>query len=88
VVLKSSKNKKAAFDFINFCVSPENNQLFNERTGQIPSNSKSAASGYGKVYSYSEEELRKYGYVPDYEILSNQLSAINKRFEAEILPLL
>jgi putative spermidine/putrescine transport system substrate-binding protein len=88
VVLKSSKNKKAAFDFINFCLSPENNQAFNLKTGQVPTNNKSKVGGFGQVISFHNDEIEKFAYFPNYEVLSNQLSDIGKRFEAQIVPLL
>ena len=88
VVLRSTKQKKAACEFINFCLIPENNADFNRETGQIPTNGKSEVTGFGKVISYTPEEMKRFAYFPRYDVLSSQLSAISKRFETEIVPML
>lgn len=88
VVLKSSKHKKAAKDYLNFFISPENNQTFNQMLGQGPTNSKAKASGFASNIAFTEEELTKYAYLPDFTVLAGQLNDSVKRFESEIVPLL
>jgi len=87
-VLKSSKNKKAAFDYINFSINPENNALFNEGILAGPTNTKADPSDALKPISYSADEVEKYTYFVDYGELSEQLDASIKRFETEVQPLL
>ncbi|MFF8097563.1 ABC transporter substrate-binding protein [Streptomyces sp. NPDC016675] len=41
-IFKSSKNKDAAWKFIEFATSPEQNSKFNESAGQVPSNTDAA----------------------------------------------
>ena len=88
VVLKSSENKKAAFNYLNFFISPENNQAFNEMLGQAPTNRKAKASGFAENITYTPDELQKFAYFPDFTVLAEQLNASVKRFETEIVPLL
>lgn len=88
VVLSSSKNKKVAMDYLNFFISPENNQSFNAMLGQGPTNRKATASGFAENIAYKPDEIGKYAYFPDFTVLSGQLDASVKRFETEIVPLL
>jgi putative spermidine/putrescine transport system substrate-binding protein len=88
VVLRSSEQKKTAKDFLNFFISPENNQAFNEMLGQAPTNDKSKVSGFATHIAYTNEERARYAYLPDFTILASQLDASVKRFETEIVPLL
>ncbi len=88
VVLSSSPHKRAAMDFLNFFVSPENNQAFNQTLGQAPTNVKAKASDFAENIAFSADEVKEYGYVPDFATLSKQLDASVKRFETEIVPLL
>jgi putative spermidine/putrescine transport system substrate-binding protein len=88
VVLKSSPNKKAVKDYLNFFIDPQNNLLFNQIVGQVPTNQKVHASGFGQNISFSAEEIGQYAYFPDFTILAGQLDGSVKRFETEILPLL
>ena len=87
-VLKSSKNKKAAFEYANFTISPENNKMFNEGIGAGATNVNVEAGAAMEPVSYTEEELAKYTYFVDYNQLSKELDASTKRFEKEIVPLL
>lgn len=88
VVLKSSPNKKAAMDYLNFFISPENNEKFNKMLGQAPTNSKSHSSGFAENIAYTDAEVGKYAYLPDFSLLGKQLNDSVKRFETEIIPLL
>jgi putative spermidine/putrescine transport system substrate-binding protein len=87
-VLKSSKNKMAAFDYANFSITPENNKAFNEGIGAGATNVHVEASGALMSVSYTEEELAKFAHFADYDRLSKDLDASTKRFETEIVPLL
>lgn len=88
VILKSSPNKKAAKDYLNFFISPENNEAFNQMLGQGPTNRKAKASGFAENISYTPDELGKFGYFPNFTVLAGQLNDSVKRFETEIVPLL
>jgi hypothetical protein len=56
--------------------------------GQGPTNSKSKATGFANNIAFTEEELAKYAYLPDFSVLAGQLNESVKRFESEIVPLL
>jgi len=88
VVLKSSKQKKVAKDYLNFFVGPEQNQHFNEMLGQGPTNRKAKSSGFAENIAFKGDELAKYAYFPDFTVLAAQLNDTIKRFETEIVPLL
>jgi putative spermidine/putrescine transport system substrate-binding protein len=88
VVLASSKNKEAAKRYLNYFISPENNEVFNQMLGQAPTNRKSKATGFAENIAFKPDEIEKYAYVPDFVTLSSQLDASVKRFETEIIPLL
>ena len=87
-VLSSSKRKQAAFDFLNFLVSPENATQFCAETTTPPASSKATAIGGIDHLIFTEEELQKYTHLPDYEYSSTQVDGWVKRFEQEITPLL
>lgn len=88
VILSSSPHKQAAMEFLNFFISPANNEAFNKTLGQAPTNAKAKATGFAENIAYTPEEVSKYAYVPDFATLSKQLDASVKRFETEIVPLL
>src|SRR5437763_9843988 len=74
VVLRSSKQKKAAKDYLNFFISPENNQQFNDMLGQGPTNRKAKASGFAEHIAFTGDDLQKYAYFPDFTLLAAQLN--------------
>jgi putative spermidine/putrescine transport system substrate-binding protein len=86
-VLKGGKSKEA-FEFINYCMSPENNERLNEGAGGIPTNPKSKLSAALAPWSYSADELKSYTYAPDYTYVSQQVDGWMKRWEKEVAPLL
>jgi len=88
VVLKSSKQKKAAMDYLNFFISPENNQEFNAMLGQGTTNRKSKSTGFAENIAFKPDELEKYAYFPDFTVLAAQLNDTVKRFETEVVPLM
>ena len=88
VVLSNSKKKKAAFDFINHLLSPENATMFNQMLKLPPASSKAIpADGLDHVI-FTNEELERYAHIPDFDHVSRQVDAWVKRFESEIAPLL
>lgn len=87
-VLASSEHKQEVKKYLDFFISPENNQAFNEMLGQAPTNSKAKASGFAENIAFSKDELKDYAYFPDFVALSQQLDASVKRFQTEVLPLL
>lgn len=88
VVLSSSKNKEAAYAYLNYFISPENNQAFNQMLGQGATNRKATSTGFAEAIAYKPEEIEQFAYLPDFTVLAGQLDASVKRFEAEIVPLL
>ncbi|WP_027056472.1 ABC transporter substrate-binding protein [Mesorhizobium erdmanii] len=87
-VLKGG-NTKAAFDFANFAISPENDATFNQISGAgLPANVKSVVSEELKPFSLNSEEMNLHAYIPDWAYLSEQEAVWQKRWEQEIAPLL
>ncbi|MCK1744449.1 extracellular solute-binding protein [Bradyrhizobium sp. 139] len=78
----------AAFKFANFAISPEANAEFNQAIHAVPANMKSKISDETKPIAFSNEEMEKYVYIPDFAYLSSQLDTWMKRWEQEIAPLL
>jgi putative spermidine/putrescine transport system substrate-binding protein len=88
VVLKSAKDKKAAFDLLNFLVAPEAEASFCKALSVPPANSKATPTPGLEFATYSPDEASKFTYTPDYGYISTQLDAWQKRFQNDILPLI
>lgn len=86
VVLESSKNKKLAFDFANFTINKENSELAHKIVDEVPLNRK--AEFEAKELKFSDEEIKKFVVLPDWDYTMKQLDSWNKRFEKEIVQLL
>lgn len=86
-VLKGGQTD-AAFKFVNFAISPENDSKFNEEISGVPANSKAKVSDEIKYLTFSNEEFERYAYIPDWAYVSQQINSWNKRWEQEIQPLL
>jgi putative spermidine/putrescine transport system substrate-binding protein len=86
-ILKGRKTKAIA-DFINFAISPENNTWWAKHAGAPPTNTRATSPQGLEQLMFSEEELKKYAYFPDWAYISTQLDGWVKRFEQEIVPLL
>jgi putative spermidine/putrescine transport system substrate-binding protein len=86
VVLKSSKNKKAAFDLANFTINKANSELYYQEVGEVPVNSQ-AEHGVEHL-RFSPDQVGKFAVVPDWDHLGKELDSWNKRFEKDIVPLL
>ena len=86
-VLKG-RNTKAAFDFANYTIGPEHNAWWAGHGGFPPVNSKAKASEELAPQVFTDEELKKYAYFPDWDYVSKQVDGWVKRFEQEIVPLL
>ena len=85
-VLSSSKNKKAAFDFANFCINKENSELFFTDVNEVPVNSK-AVHGI-KHLQFTPEEVEKFVVIPDWDHLSKEVDGWNKYYEKNIVQIL
>ncbi|MGE0008263.1 MAG: extracellular solute-binding protein [Parvibaculaceae bacterium] len=85
--LKGGKTREA-MDFVNFAMSPENNEKFNAATGGIPTNSMSKLSEALSAWSYTDAELKEYTYTADWAYVSEQVDGWVKRWEKDIAPLL
>lgn len=88
VVMANSKKKKQAMDFANFMISPESTEVFLKSVGGAPANSLAKPLPGAEHLVFTPEELKKYGYVPDFPYVSTQLDGWVKRFEQDIQPLL
>jgi putative spermidine/putrescine transport system substrate-binding protein len=87
-VLKNRPNLQATLDFINFCISPEMSSLYAEIAGEAPLNVKAKTPASLSHLAFTPEEMDKYVYVPDFNIVLSQQDAWSKRWENEIAPLL
>lgn len=85
VVLASSKVKKLAFDFANFTINKENSELCHEIVAEVPLNRKAICEV--NELKFSDEEIKKFVVVPDWDYAIKQIDSWNKRFEREIVPL-
>jgi putative spermidine/putrescine transport system substrate-binding protein len=88
VVLANTKNKKAACDFLNYLISPENATDFNKTMQTPPASSKAKAPAGMEYVVFNEAELKKFVYQPDYDYIATQTDSWVKRFESEIVPLI
>ncbi len=88
VVLKSAKDKKAAFDLLNFLVAPEQETSFCAALRVPPASSKATPTAGLEFATYSPDEASKFTFTPDYEYIGTQLDAWQKRFQNDILPLI
>jgi putative spermidine/putrescine transport system substrate-binding protein len=88
VILKNSPNKAAAKRFLNFLLSPQNNEEYCAHVGQAPVNFKAKASAAVNPVAYTPDETAKFTYAANFALLSTQLSEMQKRYEKDIAPLL
>ena len=88
VALESSKKKDLVFDFFNFCISAEKCEQFNKAIGNTPTNSKSKVDPSVRHLVFTNEELKKFAVLPDWDHQSKIADEGVKRFEKDIVPLL
>jgi putative spermidine/putrescine transport system substrate-binding protein len=86
VVLSSSNNKEAAFDFANFTINKENSELYFQEVGEVPVNG--TAEHNIEHLRFSPKEVDAYTVIPDWDHLGKELDGWNKRFEKDIVPVL
>ncbi|MER8671605.1 extracellular solute-binding protein [Mesorhizobium sp. M1156] len=86
-ILKSGKTEPA-FEFANFMLSPEQNTKYCEIISAIPANIKATAPEAAKPFTFNLDEMDRYGYVPDWAYITDNVNAWAKRWETEIQPLL
>lgn len=87
-VMKNRPNKKATLDFINFCISPAMNSLYGKVAGEAPLNTKATTPANLAHLSYTPEEMAKFVYLPDFDVVLSSQDAWAKRWESDIAPLL
>ncbi|MGH6954054.1 MAG: extracellular solute-binding protein [Alphaproteobacteria bacterium] len=88
IVMSNSKKKQAAFELANFSISPDECFAFNTAIGLNPANKKSKPIKGLEHLVFSDDEIKTFGYFPDYDLMSKQVDGWVKRFESEITPLL
>ena len=77
-----------AFDLANFSISPAESEIFNKAVGLNPANRKAKSPEGLEHLSMNDAEMKKFGYIADFDYISKQIDGWNKRFESEIIPLL
>ena len=87
-IFKNRPNLQATLDFVNFCISPEMSGLYADVAGEAPLNVKAKTPDSLKHLAFTPEEMDKYVYVPDFDVVLSQQDAWSKRWENEIAPLL
>ncbi len=87
VILKGGKTK-AAFEFADFTITPENNEAFNLGIGTIPANSKAKSADGLDYLRFTEQELAEFAYIPDWSYISDHLDSWQKRWEQEVAVLI
>lgn len=85
-ILKSSKNKKLAFDFANYMISKAASERYGKEVGEVPVNRK--AEQTNEYLRFSPDELKEFVVVPDWDHLGKELDGWNKRWEQDIVQLL
>ncbi|WP_292597255.1 extracellular solute-binding protein [Mesorhizobium sp.] len=88
VVLKSSKNKKLAFDLANYMISKDASERYGKEVGEVPVNTRAVVDQSLDHLRFSPKEVEEFVVVPDFDHLSKELDGWNKRWEQEIVPLL
>lgn len=87
VVLKSSKNKKLAFDLANYMISKDASERYSKEVGEVPVNTRAETKSLDHL-RFSPQEVEEFVVVPDFDHLGKELDGWNKRWEQEIVPLL
>lgn len=87
-VLKNRPNIEATLAFIDHAISPEMNTLYAEVAGEAPLNARASAPEKLAHLTFTSEEMGKYVYVPDFNVVLSQQDAWAKRWESDIAPLL
>jgi putative spermidine/putrescine transport system substrate-binding protein len=89
VILKGTKQRKAVMDFINFFIDAQNDSLYCQGLGHIPVNDGSSAGPeMAAIQMHSDEERKNFTYFIDPIMKIRNLSAWNKRWDLEVVPLL
>jgi putative spermidine/putrescine transport system substrate-binding protein len=85
----NSTKKKEAKEFLNFFVSPENNELYNKQLNFVPPNMKSKATKLAEnIVFKTSEERKEFAIVFDFVALGAQQNEMNEKWEKEIAPLI
>jgi putative spermidine/putrescine transport system substrate-binding protein len=87
-IMKNRENKQATLDFVNHCISPEMSAIYAEIAGEAPLNFNAKSPDHLKHLAFTAEEMDKYVYVPDFNVVLANQDAWLKRWEDEIAPLL
>ena len=87
-VFKNRPNLEATLGFVNHAISPEMSTLYAEIAGEAPLNVKAKTPESLKHLAFTPEEMDKFVYVPDFNVVLAQQDAWAKRWENEIAPLL
>jgi putative spermidine/putrescine transport system substrate-binding protein len=87
-ILKNRPNLETTLGFVNHAISPDMSSLYAEVAGEAPLNVKAKTPDALKHLAFTPEEMDKYVYVPDFDVVLSQQDAWTKRWENEIAPLL
>ena len=89
MIPRNSTKKKQAKEFLNFFVSPENNEIYNKQLNFVPTNSKSGATKMAQnIVFKTSEERKEFAVVFDYVTLSERQNEMSAKWEQDITPLL
>lgn len=89
MICKNSPRVKEAKEFLNFLLSPENNEIYNAAIKDAPANVKSKAHpSVANIVFRDSGERKEKTYYPDNAYLATQQDAMAKKWEQEIVPIL
>jgi putative spermidine/putrescine transport system substrate-binding protein len=74
--------------FANHTISPENNEVYNAKVSEVPANLRAKPGRSAARYFYKPEELAQHAHFPDFGHIMDQLNEWNRRWEAEVVPLI
>jgi putative spermidine/putrescine transport system substrate-binding protein len=88
IVVIDTPRKDIALDFVNLYLDTENNQHHVDLTGYPSTNSQTHLSASAATYILTADEVQKYGYWPDDEVIVANQDAWLKAWETQIAPLM
>lgn len=87
-VLKNREHTAETLAFINHCISPAMSEIYAEIAGEAPLNVMAKAPASLAHLTFTSDEMDKFVYIPDFDVVLSQQDAWAKRWEDEIAPLL
>jgi putative spermidine/putrescine transport system substrate-binding protein len=85
----NAANKEEAKRYVDWFLSPENNEEYNRAIGYVPVNLKSQAGEFAQRFFFTDEaDRRRYTHPFAFDVLVQKQTEMIQQFETEIVPLL